>query len=186
MPQSKLSLKDAQQLIKLARSAIAGKEISLDGFNEKQGVFVTLNSYPSKQLRGCIGFPMPAYRLKKAVAEAAKAAAYEDPRFPPLGKQEKFLVEISVLTVPELIRTNPLKSFKIGQHGLIINYDGKSGLLLPQVFPEWKANNEKALEMTCEKAGLDKDSWKRKDCKVYKFEAQIFIEETPEGKVKQE
>ncbi len=182
-----LALNEGKQLIKLARSAIKDEKIELKGFSDKQGVFVTLLSYPDHQLRGCIGFPQPVMPLKEAVIGAAKSAAYSDSRFSPLGHDEQFTVELSVLSVPELIKAKSqkdiLESFKLGKHGLIVDYKGNYGLLLPQVFTEWKATPLEAMQMTCEKAGLGLDAWKSKDCKIYKFEAQIFIEKTPNGVV---
>lgn len=182
-----LTLIQGRQLVRLARSSIFSEPISTDPFEEKRGVFVTLSSYPSKELRGCIGFIEPIFPLRPAVIKVAKAAAFEDPRFPPLSKKEKFTVEVSVLSVPELIKAKSpedyLKSIKVGKDGLIIHYGMHSGLLLPQVFPEWNADEKKALEMTCNKAGLSKDAWKEKDCKVYKFHAQIFSELEPDGEV---
>lgn len=185
-----LSVKDGISLIRLARHSIDNinnGDFKAKQFSEKRGVFVTLHSWPEKQLRGCIGFPEPVMPLKEAVIEAAKSAAYEDPRFEPIGEKEEYIVEVSVLTLPEEIKAkNPeeyIDAIEIGKHGLIAECDGKRGLLLPQVFPEWNADARKALEMTCEKAGLEKNAWKRKDCKILKFEAQIFIEDSPNGKV---
>ena len=76
-------------------------------FKEKQGVFVTLNK--NGQLRGCIGYPQPIMPLYKAVINAARAAAFEDPRFPAVRKDElkEISFELSVLTVPELIEAKP-------------------------------------------------------------------------------
>lgn len=51
---------------------------------EKRGVFVTIESYPNRELRGCIGFPEPIYPLVEATIRASLASALEDPRFPPL------------------------------------------------------------------------------------------------------
>lgn len=186
MRQSKLSLREGRQLVDLARAAISGDSLAVKGFEEKRGVFVTLNSYPGKQLRGCIGFPQPTLPLKKAIAEAARSAAFNDSRFSPLTKDEQFTVDISILTEPELIKKDSLKSFTIGEHGLIIECNGHYGLLLPQVFVEWKAAPSQAIAMICEKAGLDIGALKDKDCRIYKFEAQVFIEEKPNGKVIEE
>ncbi|MFH0797862.1 MAG: TIGR00296 family protein [Candidatus Woesearchaeota archaeon] len=182
-----LTLTQGGQLVKLARSSIFSEPILTESFGDKKGVFVTLSSYPSKELRGCIGFIEPIFPLRQAVIKAARAAAFEDPRFPPLSKKDKFTVEVSVLSVPELIKAKSpedyLKSIKIGSDGLIINDGTHSGLLLPQVFPEWGADERKALEMTCNKAGLSKDAWKEKGCRVYKFHAEIFSELEPEGEI---
>lgn len=186
-----LLLKQGTELVRAARNSIENKSVELKGYEEKQGVFVTLHSYPSMQLRGCIGFPEPIMPLKKAIMESAKAAAFEDPRFPPIDiKKDVFIVEVSVLTVPEEIKIkSPMeypKKIKIGEDGLIIKSEYTSGLLLPQVFPEWNATPEMALEMTCEKAGLPKEFWKTGKCIFYKFQAQIFKEEKPNGKVVEE
>lgn len=185
-----LSLKQGSELVKSARKAVEQEDFSLKGYDEGRGVFVTLHSYPSMKLRGCIGFPEPVMPLGKAIVEAARAAAFEDPRFPPLDLKEKFIIEVSVLTVPEEIKVKApselLKKVKIGEDGLIVRCDGYSGLLLPQVFPEWKATPEMALSMTCEKAGIPPEFWKTGKCIFFKFQAQIFKEQEPKGKVVEE
>ena len=122
-----MNLEQGKVLVKFARNSIASyfenKNIKmLDDFSDAQGVFVTLHSYPDKQLRGCIGFPEPIFALKEAIFSAARAAAFSDPRFRPLEKNElnKVIVEISVLTKPELIKGDYLKNIKIGEDGLIV------------------------------------------------------------------
>jgi len=143
-------------------------------------VFVTLNI--DGELRGCIGFPEPVLPLYEAVIESARSAAFSDPRFMPLSKEEfdKVHIELSVLTVPELIKVKKsedyLNKIKIGSDGLIIRGEYGSGLLLPQVFTEYKCNPKKALEMTCQKAGLSSDAWKDLKNKIFKFQAHIFEE----------
>jgi len=188
-----LSSKEGTELIKIARGAIKdsldGESVVFDNrYENNQGVFVTLYSYPKHELRGCIGFPYPTMPLMKAVVEAARAAAFRDPRFESVKKDElnKIIMEISVLTVPEEIKAKPeelAKQIKIGRDGLICEYRGYQGLLLPQVATEQKWNAQKFLEQTCIKAGLSKDAYKNKDCTISRFQAQIFAEEKPEGKV---
>lgn len=184
-----LNLEQGKELIKLARKSINSKfsnqEIKFDDNSEKKGVFVTLHTYPDNELRGCIGFIEPVYKLKEAISKAAILSAFSDPRFYPLRKEEidKIIIEISVLTKPALIKNDYLKNIKIGEDGLIIEHKDYSGLLLPQVFTEHKCNAKKALEMTCNKAGLDTSAWKEKDCKVYKFQVQIFKEKEPNGEI---
>ncbi len=149
-------------------------------FSKKQGAFVTI--YKNGQLRGCIGFPQPVYPLKEAVIEAAKAAAFEDPRFPPLREEELpwVNIEVTVLTVPEKIKVKEPSEYPeqitIGKDGLIVKSEFRSGLLLPQVFTEYNCDEEEALSMTCEKAGLEKDAWKKRDVEIYKFQGEIFSE----------
>lgn len=189
----KLSLEQGKKLVKLARDSIStyfsNKEIKTEEFTEKRGAFVTIHSYQSKQLRGCIGFPEPFLPLGETIIKSARAAAFSDPRFFPLEKREldNIIFEVSVLTKPELIKVKKpaeySKKIKIGRDGLIAEYKGIKGLLLPQVFK--KESVEQALSMTCQKAGLPYDIWRDLDCKIYKFEAQIFSEESPNGKIKE-
>ncbi len=192
-----LSLEEGKILVKYARHAIdtyfSGKIINMpeadkaDKFADKRGVFVTLNKFG--ELRGCIGFPEPIYPLKRAIVESARAAAFKDPRFSPVEEDEldEITMEVSVLTKPELIEIEEPKEYldkiEIGKHGLIIRSMYHSGLLLPQVFTEYDCTPKQALEMTCEKAGLDKDAWQEPESQIYSFQAQIFEEEEPHGKI---
>jgi hypothetical protein len=195
-----VSLEQGAYLVSLARSAIeqyfaSGKRMAPGRkdapLSEKRGVFVTLESYPSHELRGCIGYPLPVSPLGNAVVDSALHAAFEDPRFPPLEKAElgKTVMEVSVLTVPEEMEVKSpdeyLKKIKVGRDGLIISYGYSSGLLLPQVPIEWNWNEEEFLAHLCEKAGLPRNLWKSPSAKISRFEAQIFSEERPGGKAVQ-
>jgi len=176
-----------KRLIEIARKAIKtyfSKEIfEVNEFNEKRGIFVTL--YKKDELRGCIGY-IREIELNKGIIEAARSAAFSDPRFNPLQEDElkDIRIEISLLSKPELLEGNYLKKIKIGRDGLIVESNWNSGLLLPQVFVEYNTNAEEALEMTCEKAGINKNAWKIKDIKVYKFKCEVYSEEKPNGNVK--
>jgi hypothetical protein len=157
-------------------------------FLEKRGVFVTLNSFPEHELRGCIGYPEPVFPLGEALIRAAEAACH-DPRFPALRKNEAkdIVVETSILTVPELISLRDRRSLpevvRVGVDGLIMERGPNRGLLLPQVPVEWGWDATTFLEQTCLKAGLTPDRWLDNSCKVYRFQAEIFYEEAPRGKV---
>jgi uncharacterized protein len=189
----KIGLKEGKELITLARDTIKNsledKKIKEDEglkkkYHEKMGCFVTLTI--GGKLRGCIGYPEPILPLYDAIIDSANNAAFSDPRFPSLSNKEfeKIEIEISVLTVPELIKgeaSSYPSQIKIGRDGLIIRGPYGSGLLLPQVFTEYDCNSEKALLMTCQKAMLEPDAWKDKKNKVYKFSAIIFSEE--DGKI---
>jgi uncharacterized protein (TIGR00296 family) len=158
---------------------------------EKSGIFVTLNYVtPSKNehLRGCIGFPLPEKPLFQGVIEAAIAAATEDPRFPPLDKQEinNIIFEVSILTPPEEIKASPAdygREIQIGRDGLILHWRFGSGLLLPQVPLELKWDVEEYLSNICYKAGAPPDVWLDPSSKLYKFQAAVFKEVEPRGKV---
>lgn len=191
-----LSKSDGEELVKLARKTVErffnDKKplIEKTKFSQKRGVFVSIHTHPDHDLRGCIGFPYPEV-LGEAVQKASLSAAFKDPRFPPLKKEEikHVIFEVSVLTEPEIIRVkNPreyLKKIIIGEDGLIVERGFRKGLLLPQVplqfKPVWDA--ETFLQHTCEKAGLFYGAWLDSGTKVYKFQAQIFKEKEPCGEI---
>jgi uncharacterized protein (TIGR00296 family) len=191
-----LSLEDGKVLLKLAKKSVTsyftGEPIDVDEsikkkFSHNQGVFVTLHKHG--ELRGCIGFPEPVMALWKAITLAAKAAAFEDPRFVPVQQTEldEIVFEISVLTIPEEIKVKEpkdyLKEIKIGRDGLIIRGRFGSGLLLPQVAPEWGWTQLEFLDNVCQKAGLPIHAWQDLGNKIFRFQAQIFTEEKPNGKI---
>lgn len=194
-----ISLIEGAELVRLARVAVEKylqESIIVKSEKhtlEKAGVFVTLNYITSSKkeyLRGCIGFPLPEKPLYQGVVEAAIAAATEDPRFPPLDRQElnNIIFELSVLTSPQQIRVNPAeygKEIEIGRDGLILQWRFGSGLLLPQVPVELKWNLEEYLANICYKAGAPPDVWLDPSSKLYKFQAVVFKEVEPKGKVVQ-
>ena len=148
-------------------------------FNAKRGVFVTLTR--AGDLRGCIGLPYPVMPLGEAIEHAAKAAALEDPRFPPVSKEElsRIDLEVTVLTVPVPLLCEPAErpaNIKVGKHGLIVRGMGTSGLLLPQVATEYGWDSTTFLDHTCSKAGLSGKCWTSKNVELMTFEGQIFSE----------
>jgi uncharacterized protein (TIGR00296 family) len=198
-----LTQKEGEALVRLARNAVeeylkTGKTLTVPKdvspkFMENCGVFVTLNNveHGRKELRGCIGFPYPTHPLAQAVIESAIESATQDPRFPSVTLQElgSIVFEISVLTPPELIEVKkptdyPLK-IKAGRDGLIVEKGYCKGLLLPQVPVEWNWNEEEFLCQCCIKAGLQPDNWLLKETKIYRFQAIIFEELEPKGKIVQ-
>lgn len=171
-------------------------------FKEKSGVFVTLKTIAKKgektekNLRGCIGYPLPHLPLIEAIIDSAINSATRDSRFyPPFGpgpvvpeELRKIVFEVSILTPPELLKVDTpddyLKKIKIGRDGLIVEREFIRGLLLPQVPVEWKWNIKEFLEHTCNKAGLPADCWKKPGVKIYSFQAIIFEEVEPQGEIR--
>tara|TARA_Y100000310_G_scaffold329536_1_gene399588 strand:- start:94 stop:687 length:594 start_codon:yes stop_codon:yes gene_type:complete len=192
----KLTLDDGKSLIKLVRSSISEffdkkendiKEDLKKKYSKKQGIFVTL--YMNDELRGCIGFPEPVLPLYRAVIDAAKSAAFSDPRFSPVTKDEfdNIRIELSVLTLPELIEVKKpedyLKAIEIGRDGLILRGSSNSGLLLPIVAVEYNWDAKAFLENLCHKAGIPGDAWKDLNNKIYRFQSKVFSEKEPNGEI---
>lgn len=184
-----LAVRAARQAVEAESGSAAAGRFSLTGaFKEKRGVFVTISTYPAHDLRGCIGYPEPDFSLGSALVMAAQAVCH-DPRFPPLRASEldQIVVEVSVLTVPELIECPDRKllptMIRIGEDGLIVEMGPFRGLLLPQVPVECEWDAETFLENTCMKACLTPDCWMDKRAKFYRFQGEIFAEEKPRGRV---
>ena len=191
-----MELEDGKKAVEYARHVITkhvkNETISakLEGkvFEKRQGVFVTINTYPAMRLRGCIGIPQPIMPLKEALKEAAISVCH-DPRFPDLNEKEldSIVVEVSILTEPKLINVKKKREYpdkiKIGKDGLIIEKGLYRGLLLPQVATEYNWNSIEFLDETCMKAGLPPACWLDEGTKVYKFQAEIFEEVEPMGRI---
>jgi AmmeMemoRadiSam system protein A len=137
---------------------------------ELRGVFTSL--YLREALRGCVGYPFPTTSLYRAVAETARAAAFEDNRFDPVTLDEvpSLQIELSVLSSPRPIVADAVE---VGRHGLLISASGLRGLLLPQVAVERGWNRITFLEQTCRKAGLPLDAW-QKGATLEAFTAEVF------------
>jgi AmmeMemoRadiSam system protein A len=167
-------------LIRLAHesilSALENREISLEPptahLAESRGAFTSL--YIDGCLRGCVGFVLPVSSVYAAVADTARAAAFEDTRFCPVTPEEarRLKVELSILSPPQVIAA---ESIEIGRHGLMISMGGYRGLLLPQVPTERGWNRVTFLEQTCRKAGLPPDAW-QKGATIEAFTAEVFGE----------
>jgi uncharacterized protein len=188
-----------EQLVRLARRAVEkylNESViitadNLDGLSQNAGVFVTLNylSNNKEHLRGCVGFPLPEKKLYQSVIEAAIAAATQDPRFDPVNKEdmENIIFEISILSPPQKIEVQNPKDYKncinIGRDGLILKWKYGSGLLLPQVPVELNWDVDEYLANICYKAGASPDAWLMPESQLYKFEATIYKESEPNGKI---
>lgn len=156
-------------LLDIARDAIASpaqpvaRAWSEPWLAERAATFVTLRD-SSGDLRGCIGTIDPHRALGDDVVHNAFAAAYRDPRFPPLRDRERAstAVEVSVLT-PRLPFAAATEAEAIGRlepgiDGLVFEYHGQRATFLPQV---WE-NISDPLDFLCElrrKAGLPARFW---------------------------
>jgi uncharacterized protein (TIGR00296 family) len=187
---------DGMLAVRIARAAIdyavKGEEMPdmeiPENFQEKSGAFVTLNTHPAHELRGCIGYPTPHFPLMISILKGAEGAT-TDPRFPPLREDEldRIVVEVSLLTPPELVRISSpeeyLEKIKVGRDGLVAEKGMNRGLLLPQVPVEWGWDVEEFLAHTCNKAGLAPNAWLDPSTNIYSFTGEVFSETEPRGKV---
>jgi AmmeMemoRadiSam system protein A len=176
----RLSLDERSYLLELARATIRA---ALEGrgapaeppptatLDEPAGVFVSLHR--AGELRGCIGNFAIDRPLHQAVRDMALAAAFDDPRFPPLAADEldSLQVEISVLS-----ERTPAEATAVvpGVHGVSVSLRDRKGVFLPQVAREAGWSRETLLAQACLKAGLPGDAWKDPRARITVFTAEVF------------
>jgi AmmeMemoRadiSam system protein A len=119
--------------------------------------------------------------LEKTVRVMAAAAAFGDPRFPPLSGNEwpACDIEISVLSPMEICE-DP-RQVRVGVHGLYLTLGGRSGALLPQVPVEQGWNQDEYLDYICVKAGLPPRAFADPKARLLTFTATVFGENPPGG-----
>ncbi len=174
---------DKQTLFQVARESI---QAHLQGrtprlptasspiLGEPRGVFVTLHR--QGRLRGCIGYLEAVKPLIVAVREMALAAAFQDPRFPPLRAEEFADLDLEISVLTPMRRIDNVEEIEVGTHGIYLERGLSRGLLLPQVATEYKWDRLTFLEQTCGKAGLPPDAWKDPETRIYVFSADILTE----------
>ncbi len=181
---------DRQFLLSLARQTITSvlegrepQEVDLNCVSEdlrRPGAsFVTLTI--GGELRGCIGSIEPRRPLVLDVQENAIAAAFHDPRFPPLSRREldRTHIEISVLTVPQPLNyegpADLLAKLRPGVDGVIIERGWQRATFLPQVWEKLPDPCE-FLEHLCLKACLAPNDYRRSGLRVYTYQVEKFEE----------
>jgi len=144
---------------------------------EPCGAFVSLHTTKSRSLRGCIGRMTANLPLVETVRMMAKEAAFGDPRFPPLRKEELENCHIEISALSPMTPCPDPRQVKVGVHGLYIRRGGRSGVLLPQVPVEQGWNLDEYLDYICVKAGLPQGSCEAPDTELFTFTAVVFGEE---------
>ncbi len=139
--------------------------------NEKCGAFVSLHKHG--HLRGCIGHFGEDVPLHEIVAEMARAAAFEDPRFLPVTRDELDDLDIEISVLTPMRRIQSLDEFQLHKHGIYIKKGYRSGTFLPQVADEVNWTKEEFVgHCAQDKAGIGWDGWR--DAELYVYEAIVF------------
>ena len=169
--------KEKNQLFEIARNSIKTmlfeeKEYETDKknfpaiFSVPMGAFVTLKIDGS--LRGCIGRFISSAPLYEVVQASALSSAFEDPRFPPLTKDEFKKTEMEITVLGPLKKINSINELILGKHGIYIKKGMRSGTMLPQVAIENNWTVEQFLGYTSrDKAGIGWDGWKDAELFIY-------------------
>ena len=162
------SIKDSLDSKPIARPTLHSQ---LSILNSKCGAFVSLHKYG--RLRGCIGHFGEDYPLHEIVAEMARSAAFEDPRFTPVTREELDDIDIEISVLTPMRRIQSIDEFELHRHGIYIRKGFRSGTFLPQVADEVNWTKEEFIgHCSQDKAGLGWDGWR--DAELYVYEAIVF------------
>lgn len=124
--------------------------------------FVTLTL--GGHLRGCIGTLHAQRKLLEDIEKNALAAAFRDPRFPPLSAAEwaRTQLEVSLLGEAQPLHfineADALKQLRPGIDGLILSSGTHRATFLPQVWSQLPTPAEFMARLK-QKAGLPADYW---------------------------
>jgi hypothetical protein len=138
---------------------------------EPGATFVTLRQ--GGELRGCVGSLESRRPLMQDVMHNAVAAALGDPRFPPLAAHElpQTEVEVSLLSpldpIPFTDEADALRELRPGEDGVVLEYQGRRGTFLPQVWGELP-EPRRFLGHLKRKAGLPEDFWSA-EIRLYRY-----------------
>ena len=173
LPELQLTPGEAEVLLDIADQAIvdglAGRQPHPPAYDalpaalqRRAGVFVTLTV--DGDLNGCIGSIEPTEAIGHATARLAWAAAFTDPRLPPLSVRDydRLAIEISVLSpltpIPAASRSELLAQLRPDEDGLVLKAGRRQAVFLPAV---WEKIPEPAafVDHLQAKAGLVRGAW---------------------------
>lgn len=171
-----------QSLLEVARRSISrgvatGDPLRLDVddypelLRKPRATFVTLQR--DGKLRGCMGSLEASRPLVADIAHNAHAAAFRDPRFPPLTDAELADLEIhlSILSplepLPVADERDLLRKVRPGIDGLVLRDRTHRGTFLPSVWESLAEPSEFVRELK-RKAGLPTDTWSD-DWEVFRY-----------------
>lgn len=163
---------------KLGISALIAKTTDHPWLNDPAATFVTLKL--NGELRGCIGSLKAHHSLMNDLQINATAAAFEDPRFSPITKEEldRITIEVSLIGDAEPItftdEADALAKLRPHTDGIIFEYDRYRSTFLPQVWEQLPTPRMFMAHLK-QKAGLTADFWSS-DVRLYRYEVQKFSE----------
>jgi uncharacterized protein len=177
-----LSAVERRDLLWLARASIRGvfdpqapsPQIALTPpLLEPTAAFVSLHC--DGRLRGCVGTVTADKPLHETVGRMARAAAFDDPRFPPLVAAEVPLIDIEISRLSRMVAAQP-EDVQPGVHGVCIASSEHRAVFLPQVATTHNWDRDTLLDELCQKAFLAPNAWRQPGCELLVFVAEVFGE----------
>ena len=166
-PLVKLAIRSAEHFIETGKPLTCPDPLP-ESLKKNAGVFVSIKKQGS--LRGCIGTIIPKYKnLAEEVIQNALLAASQDPRFNPIQQRELPSLTFSVDVLKPLEKIENLQGHNIKQLGLLVQGEGKQGVLLPDL--ENIKSAEQQLKVCLKKGGFNSlDTYE-----IFRFEVKRFI-----------
>ncbi len=166
-PLVKLAMRSAEHFIETGKPLTCPDPLP-ESLKKNAGVFVSIKKQGS--LRGCIGTITPKYKnLAEEVIQNALLAASQDPRFNPIQQKELPSLTFSVDVLTPLEKIENLQGHNIKQLGLLVQGEGKQGVLLPDL--ENIKSAEQQLKVCLKKGGFNSlDTYE-----IFRFEVKRFI-----------
>ena len=190
-----LTASERDVLLLLARAAIA-ERLFADGalagavdalsitpaLQVMRACFVTL-TIPDEggafRLRGCIGSTEARHPAHEAVVIAAVEAAFSDPRFAPVTREEFPALVLSVSLLTPMLPAASADAVVVGRDGVMLACDGRQALFLPEVAGDHGWTREELLGQLARKAGLPAAAWRRSN--LFTFQSERFGENPNEA-----
>lgn len=187
---------EREALLRLARASIE-EELGRNGtlaralgevelgpaLHEPRACFVTLKAPATEEegfrLRGCIGGITARDPLFRNVIRCAADAAFRDPRFPPVTREELGALRASVSVLAPLQPVASPDEIVPGTHGVVLEKESRQAVFLPQVAAEQGWDRDQLLEHLAMKAGLPRWGWR--GARLWTFQAESFEEGNPGG-----
>ena len=174
-------------MLELARAAVMAAvrgedppvvEPGSESLSLERGIFVTLKN--GGVLRGCLGRFEADTPLHALVPEMAAATATQDPRFfgNRITPEEVPELSIKISVLSPLRRVSSPDEVQVGEHGIQVRRDWRSGCYLPEVATDYNMSREEFLSSCCaDKAGLPADAWKDPQTEIMVFTTESFGED---------
>jgi hypothetical protein len=179
-----LNEKEKSELLLIARKSIENyikeKKVFKNNiledpkFNLPFAVFVTLTK--NDDLRGCIGSLLPHMLLGDAVCEYSVKAAFEDPRFDEVLKDELKEIKIEISILSPLKRIKNISEIRENIDGVYVKRGFRSGTYLPQVWEHFNRKEDFLRSLFDEKSGIGYNHINDPDTEIYTYTVLKFSE----------
>lgn len=169
----KLARKAVEEALKHKTVKVAATVRKQKAFSQQPGVFVTI--LKNGELSGSMGYPEGTYQLIDGVIRAARDAAFNDPRFKDVKRNELSKLSLRIDVLSKFKQTS-ITAIRPRRHGIYVQYGPFKAIQLPEDARKFKWTAKEMVENALRKAGLAREMWNDKNLRIYRFTTQKFEE----------